>query len=42
MDDSDDSYYWFNKDEYSRPQSIISRISSKFTQRRSTSRRGNL
>ncbi|GAA5797115.1 hypothetical protein HPULCUR_002494 [Helicostylum pulchrum] len=39
MDDSDDSYYWFNKDEYSRPQSIISRISSKFTQRRSTSRR---
>lgn len=29
MEDSDDSYYWYNRSDYIRPQSIMSRISSK-------------
>lgn len=33
MDDSDDSYYWYNKSEYGKPQSIMSKISSRFNHR---------
>lgn len=36
MDDSDDSHYWYSKSEYGRPQSIMSKISSRFNHRPSS------